>query len=102
MKIQEIEGLRYKLLEQLSWAREDQFAADQVKDESIQDILKYIDALETLAKSIKQGIFDRPAYLEWVVWRGFLAIDRIIIPFHQTRRFPVNDTWRWLRYDIRV
>ncbi len=91
MKIQEIERLRYNLLEQLSWAREDQFAADQVKDESIQDILKYIDALETLAKSKKMGILDRPAYLEWVVWRGFLAIDRIIIPFHQTRRFPVNE-----------
>ena len=30
------------------------------------------------------------AFLEWAVWRSFLAIDEIISPIHTTRRFPID------------
>ena len=36
------------------------------------------------------NIDDKPAYLEWAVWRSFLAIDHITCPIHETRRFPVD------------
>ena len=89
--IQELERVRYSILDELSWTKEEQFAIDQAKDETLQEILDYIIALETPAKSRRFGIIDRPAYLEWAIWRAFLAIDHIISPIHETRRFPVDE-----------
>jgi len=89
--IQELERVRYSILDELSWTKEEQFAIDQAKDETLQEILDYIIALETPAKSRRFGIIDRPAYLEWAIWRAFLAIDHITSPIHETRRFPIDE-----------
>ena len=89
--IQELKRVRYNILDELSWTKEEQFAINQAKDESIQEILDYIIALETRTKSSRFGIIDRPAYLEWAIWRAFLAIDNITSPIHETRRFPVDE-----------
>src|SRR5699024_2719842 len=33
---------------------------------------------------------EKPAFLEWAVWRGILAINDIKSPIHKTRRFPID------------
>lgn len=33
---------------------------------------------------------ERPAYLEWVIWRAFLAIDSLKIPPWEARRFQID------------
>jgi hypothetical protein len=33
---------------------------------------------------------EKPAYFEWVLWRAFLALDNLINPPHEARRFPVD------------
>lgn len=35
-------------------------------------------------------IDDKPAYLEWAVWRSFLPIYEIVCPVHETRRFLLD------------
>lgn len=33
---------------------------------------------------------EAPAYFEWAVWRAFLAINKILLPPYETRRFKVD------------
>jgi len=89
--IQDIEQVRYRLIEQLGWAREEEFATNQAKKDSLMEILAYLEAIESPSKSKQVGILDRPAYLEWLIWRSFLAIDRIVVEIHETRRFPLDE-----------
>jgi len=92
--IQDIQPVRYALLEELGWTREEEFARAQQEDSEIRDIIAHLEALETQAKSSKFGISDRPTFLEWAVWRGLLAIDHLAVPIHTTRRFPIDDDCR--------
>lgn len=89
--IQEIEIARYTLLEQYGWMKEEQFADEQKQEQSIYDTLDYLEAIENTQKCRQKGIYDRPSYFEWAVWRGFLAIDHIVIPTNKTRRFPLDE-----------
>uniref|UniRef100_UPI0040484688 AlwI family type II restriction endonuclease n=3 Tax=Roseivirga sp. TaxID=1964215 RepID=UPI0040484688 len=88
--IVDIQRVRLQLIEYNNWEREEDFANEQQTPEAIADILNYLKVLN--GQSIPDGpeIDDRPAYLEWAVWRSFLAIDEIISPVHSTRRFPVD------------
>jgi hypothetical protein len=36
------------------------------------------------------ALYDEPAYLEWAVWRAFLAIDSLVNPSYEARRFKVD------------
>ncbi len=33
---------------------------------------------------------EAPAYFEWIIWRAFLAINKLINPPHEARRFKVD------------
>lgn len=85
-----IQALRYELIEYNNWEREEDFANEQQSDGAIKDILRYLKALNNESLPDSPEIDDRPAFLEWAVWRSFLAIDEIISPIHQTRRFPLD------------
>ena len=87
---QESERIRYELLEQLGWLKENEFASLQAQPDSINNILYYLELLKTSTRSSRE-ILDPPAYLEWAVWRGFLAINHIKGPIHKTRRFQLDD-----------
>jgi len=39
---------------------------------------------------IKSPGNERPAYLEWIVWRAFLAMDSLVIPAWQCRNFKID------------
>lgn len=86
----EIKRIRFALIEYNNWEREEDFANEQQTKDSIKDILNYLKVLN--GESVPNGpeIDDRPAYLEWAVWRSFLAIDDLVSPIHTTRRFPID------------
>ncbi len=86
----EIQNCRYSLIEYHNWEREEDFANEQRSDDSIKDILNYLKVLNGDTVSNRPEIDDKPAYLEWAVWRSFLAIDEIVSKIYETRRFPVD------------
>lgn len=88
--ISEIQRIRLLLIEYNNWEREEDFANEQQTPEAIKDILNYLKVLNGELVTNSPEIDDRPAYLEWAVWRSFLAIDEIISPVHTTRKFPVD------------
>lgn len=85
-----IQALRYELIEYNKWEKEEDFADEQQKDSAIKDILRYLKALNNESVPDSPEIDDRPAFLEWAVWRSFLAVNEITCPIHQTRRFPLD------------
>ncbi len=88
--IEEIRNTRFALIEYNNWEIEEDFANEQQSTEAIRDTINYLKVLN--GEHIANGpeIDDRPAYLEWAVWRSFLAIDDLVSPVHTTRRFPVD------------
>ncbi len=88
--IEDVRMIRFALIEYNNWEREEDFANEQQSETAIIDTLNYLKVLN--GESVTDGpeIDDRPAYLEWAVWRSFLAIDDLVSPVHTTRRFPVD------------
>jgi hypothetical protein len=86
----EIQKTRYELIEFINWGLENNYALTQQHDDSILNIIEYLKVLNGENSTIVRDIDDRPAYLEWAVWRSFLAINEIVGPVHETRRFPLD------------
>lgn len=93
-KIEEVQYVRYKLIEYNNWEKEEDYALEQQTNSSIDDILRYLYALNNPASIKWPEIDDRPAYLEWAIWRSFLAVNNIISPVHETRRFPIDQDFQ--------
>jgi hypothetical protein len=92
--IQELSSLRYQIADRLTIAREEAFASMQCQAEALKEIDTYLDALGTSAGVKALDILDPPAFFEWAVWRAFLAIDKIVGPISDTRRFPIDQDLR--------
>ncbi|HEU4497026.1 MAG TPA: AlwI family type II restriction endonuclease, partial [Flavobacterium sp.] len=86
----EVQVIRYRLIEYNNWEREEDYANEQQTDNSIADILRYLYTLNNILILNAPDIDDKPAYLEWIIWRSFLAINDIVCPVHETRRFPID------------
>ncbi|MFH1061954.1 MAG: AlwI family type II restriction endonuclease [Candidatus Omnitrophota bacterium] len=86
-----LEKERYKLIELFAQSEEEKFAIEQAHEDSVTDILEYLDAFATGRRQAMKHIVDPPTYLEWIVWRAFLAIDHIAVPAHNTRRFLIDE-----------
>ena len=61
--------------------------------DQVQEILDFMDALNSRQRrsgkvSVPKG--EAPAYLEWVLWRAFLAINSVRNPPYEARRFRVG------------
>lgn len=81
---------RYELIEYNNWEREEDFAREQQNTDNIKNIVSYLKTLNKEKADENVDIDDKPAFLEWAVWRSFLAINEIVNPIHQTRRFPLD------------
>ncbi|WP_343701424.1 AlwI family type II restriction endonuclease [Chitinophaga sp.] len=92
--IQEVQTVRFLLTEYNNRERETDFAAEQQSPGAIADILRYLKVLNGEAVPDGPEIDDRPAYLEWAVWRSFLAINEIVSPVYKTRRFLVDQDFQ--------
>jgi hypothetical protein len=88
--IDEIQQIRYELIEYNNWEREEDFANEQQSNAAIEETIKYLKVLNNEHVENSPDIDDKPAFFEWAVWRSFLAIDEITCPIHKTRRFPVD------------
>ena len=89
--IQELNRVRYRLIEYHNWEREEDYAVEQSNSEVLKETIDYLNLLAGKSIKNKLEIDDKPAYLEWAVWRSLLAINNIVCPAHKTRRFPVDE-----------
>lgn len=87
--IQQLEQVRYKLLELVNQSQEEIFAFRQGGEEAMRDIVEGLTVFGS--GSARRKFSDPPTYFEWIVWRSFLAIDHIVTPIHTTRRFPLDE-----------
>ena len=81
--------------ERLREAQEEAYAKRQPQE--IEEIAAWMDAIATkTSKKLQNGQMikvpksERPAYLEWIVWRAFLAIDSFETPPWEARRFQID------------
>jgi hypothetical protein len=89
LPIQELTQIRFKLEKQIEKIQEEDFAAQQRRD--WQDILEYMtDLLRSRSRRERIPPSEDPAYLEWCIWRAFLAIDSLVNKPGEARRFQVD------------
>lgn len=94
----EINAARYRIEERISGKKEEIFAHEQASQ--WEEIAKYMGMLE---KNKDKLVLDeenevelriprdeRPAYLEWVLWRAFLAIDTLVNKPYEVRSFKID------------
>lgn len=94
----EINATRYRIEEQISGKKEEIFAHEQASQ--WEEIAKYMGMLE---KNKDKLVLDeenevelriprdeRPAYLEWILWRAFLAIDTLVNKPYEVRSFKID------------
>jgi len=93
--VADIEAVRHAFEERLSQLDEEAFAAAQA--DQIEEIAAWMDAIAngkpvTLpgGTQIKSLGSERPAYLEWIVWRAFLAMNSLVIPAWECRNFKID------------
>ncbi len=81
-----LQAYEIRLRERLREVREVQFYYTQRLPESL-------DEIEDLLGSISDGGFASyaPAYLEWAIWRLFLAINDLVGPISDTRGFKIDE-----------
>lgn len=91
----EINALRYELEEEHNKLREIKYANKQ--SEEIEDIIYYLKELTKSKPSKEAGIYDKPAFLEWALWRTFLAVNNLVNMPYEARRFKVDNDFYPLR-----
>lgn len=92
----EINLVRYEIEELIARKKEEFYAQEQVKQ--WREIIAYMDLLITRKEhqkvsdesEIRVPRAEAPAYLEWVIWRAFLAIDSLVNKPYEVRRFKID------------
>lgn len=91
----DLENIRHKLEAMLLQLDEKEYA-DQQADQ-LDEIMAWLEVIPTRGSatlpdgnkvSIPRG--EGPAYLEWAIWRAFLAIDSLCNPPWEARRFQID------------
>jgi len=90
--------VRFDIEELLSKQEEENYAHDQVNQ--WEEIAAYMEVLWSNARSVAVGEDEisirkeeRPAYFEWVLWRAFLAINQLVNPPYESRRFKIDQSF---------
>jgi len=84
----QVRVLGYEIEEEYSKLREIEYAEQQKYE--IDDIIKYLIKLDNPKAAVDVNIYDRPAFLEWTLWRVFLAINSLVNKPYESRRFRVD------------
>lgn len=90
MHAADLSQLRLELEDTWLKVLEKQYARNQINE--WQDIVEYLRALTQPLRG--RGIIPRgeaPAYLEWVLWRAFLAINSLVNKPWEARRFRIDE-----------
>jgi hypothetical protein len=89
LPIQELTQIRLRLEKLFERLQEEEFAERQRQD--WRDILEYMtDLLRSRSRRERVPPSEDPAYLEWSIWRAFLAIDSLVNKPGEARRFQVD------------
>lgn len=92
----QINQVRYEIEEQISHKKEECYALQQADE--WEEIAAYMDLIASRRDRIRIDDdtelriprAEAPAYLEWSLWRAFLAIDNLTNEPYQVRRFNVD------------
>ena len=91
----EINQARYEIEELIAGKKEEQYAVNQVAQ--WEEIAAYMDLIASRKSHAKYGESEisvpkaeAPAYLEWSLWRAFLAIDTLVNSSSAVRRFKID------------
>lgn len=96
LSIQDLSQLRIELENHWIHVLENRYAETQV--EQWEEILEYLRALQNprASRLIPNG--EAPAYLEWTIWRAFLAINSLENSPWDARRFKVDRSFLPVRH----
>ncbi len=95
LALPDLENKRHELEDMLLQLDEKEYADNQA--DRIDEIVAWMQAIPTRGKaslpngetvSIPKG--EGPAYLEWIIWRAFLAIDSLCNMPWEARRFQID------------
>lgn len=94
--VKDINLLRYQVEDRIAILNEIDFAKEQPK--KWEEIASYMELLFTnvSSKTLSNGEEieipkeEKPAYFEWIIWRAFLAINKLVIPAHDCRQFNID------------
>jgi hypothetical protein len=89
--ISELQGYEKRLRAKFREIREIQFYRDQRSGNSLSEIEALLEDILDGAGDFFGGISYAPAFLEWAIWRIFLAINEIVGPISKTRGFNIDD-----------
>lgn len=92
----QINQVRYEIEELIAEKKEEAYAAQQVNQ--WQEIAAYMDLIASRKErmrisedeEIRVPKTEAPAYLEWSLWRAFLAIDTLTNKPYEVRRFKID------------
>lgn len=97
----EINIARYDLEDRIFDAKEDLYALDQPKE--YEEITNYLSLIQSTGRNSAKCEFngkelsvpasERPAYLEWIAWRSFLAIDHMTNTAAESRHFNIDSSF---------
>ena len=96
-EVGDINVVRHEIEDKLFTLNEHDYAQQQVNE--WEEIAAWMDLLIannggafTLAsgEQIKVPACEAPAYFEWIVWRAFLAIDSLVNPPNDSRKFKID------------
>ncbi|WP_200966733.1 AlwI family type II restriction endonuclease [Insulibacter thermoxylanivorax] len=90
--VAELNQIRLRLEVLYQQVLEKKFASEQNADEQVKEIVAYLKSIDRqpIDDAYDIEIDDEPAYLEWAVWRAFLAINQLVNKPHEARRFRVD------------
>ena len=90
--VSDVNQIRLRLEELHKEQMEQDYANSQAEEENVFEIISFLRKLDNKRDEFTDDIqiYDKPAYLEWAVWRAFLAIDSLVKPSYEARRFKVD------------
>lgn len=92
LEVADLNLIRMKYEEMYQLYLEEKFAKEQSELNQVKEIIAYLKVLDkqTVDDEFEIEIDDPPSYLEWAVWRAFLAINHLANKPHEARRFKVD------------
>jgi len=91
--IAKLNQIRLRLEQLYQQVLEKNYALEQHDGEQVKEIIAYLKSIDK--QPIDKDMYDfeiedEPAFLEWSVWRAFLAINHLVNEPHEARRFRVD------------
>lgn len=91
MTITELQGYEIRLRGLLRDVREIEFYRNQSSATSLDEVKDLLEDINSGTKAFFGGSDYAPAFLEWAIWRLFLAINEIVGPISKTRGFRIDE-----------